>query len=113
MSVYSSINHAEQIHKAIDDIRALRQLKKDVDPASGMSVSLRRGVSHDNPDVDDDNVNRPWETMEICEHMEEIIDILIAERIKSLRRWVKSGGEYSTKLAKSCEAAYVLLKDGE
>jgi hypothetical protein len=76
-----------------------------------MSVSLRRGVAHDNPEVDDDDRRRPWRSLEICENMEPIIDLLIAARTRSLKQWVRGAADEAHALSKAQEEARKVLKD--
>jgi len=46
-------------------IVALKKVLKDMDPASGVAISIRRGVARDNDDVEHDAERRPWTTVEI------------------------------------------------
>jgi hypothetical protein len=97
------------IRQTVADIKALRKLKKDIDPASGMSVSVRRGVARDNDDVEYDHEKRPWLTMEFSDtvNMDSMIDLLIRDRLSALRFWLNRGGEYSDML----DAALVIGHD--
>jgi hypothetical protein len=71
-----------QIQKKLDKIL------KDMDPASGVSVSIRRGVSRDNPDVEDDELRRPWVTVETADL--EAARVIIEEAAKAARRNVET-----------------------
>lgn len=92
------VDYIGQIKLAMSDIRALQKLRKEVDPASGLSISVRRGVARDNPDVEYDHKKRPWRTVEICDDMESLIDLLIKERSRSLSHWVKRAEAYSEEM---------------
>lgn len=101
------IDYVEQIKLAQEDIKFLTKLKKDVDPASCMSISVRRGVPEDNADVGDDCHRRPWRTMPFIgpvhngktEGMEALIDMLIADRTESLKTWQRGARDYMAKIA--------------
>jgi hypothetical protein len=66
------------------NIAALRKIRKDMDPASGVSVSIRRGPVRDDPDEDDRS--RPWVTVEITDLAiaTEVLDAAIDAANKSL-----------------------------
>ncbi len=50
------------------NIAALKKILKDMDPASGVSMAFRRGVSRDDPeDEENDRARRPWVTIETGE----------------------------------------------
>ena len=111
-------DYAAQMKLALEDIKFLLKLKKDVDPASGMSVSVRRGVPQDNADVEDDDTRRPWRTMSFIgsnvglpDGMHKLIDLLIADRVQSLKLWVKSGADYTQEICRADQAAQQLLKE--
>ena len=101
------IDYVEQIKLAQEDIKFLTTLKKAVDPASCMSVSIRRGVAHDSADDEHDHERRPWRTMPFMgvvhngktDGMEALIDMLIADRTESLKMWQRSARDYMATLA--------------
>lgn len=93
-----SSNYDAMIRERMDTIQKLRRLKADVDPASGLAVSVRRGVVRDNEDDEYDHERRPWIPMETSVNMQKILDLLIEEQLASLRFWVKSGKEYNRAL---------------
>ena len=101
-------DYAALANKAMEDINFLKKLKIDVDPASCMSVSVRLGVPQDNPSDEEDSDRRPWRTMEFrgvdaegdagvnsTGNMRKFIDLLIADRIDSLKLWVRCAAEES------------------
>jgi len=114
---------AKQITTTIEDIRFLQKLKKDVDPASCMSIGVRRGVPQDNDDVDGDEYKRPWRQFSFSGNdsnqtgrggvvgMLDLIDILIADRVKSLKFWVHQGALETQKICKADAAAQELLRE--
>lgn len=113
-------DYAAQMKLALEDIKFLQKLKKDVDPASCMSVSVRRGVPQDNADVEDDDTRRPWRTMSFrgtdtrgggLADMYRLIDLLIADRVQSLKLGIKAGAEYTQEICKADQAAQQLLRE--
>lgn len=79
------MNSSTYIAKSINDIKKLKELKKEIDPASGISICVRRGIFSDLAEVENDRPLREWIEMELCENMEEIIEILLDAQIKSLK----------------------------
>ncbi len=55
----------ENLLKTRQAIKQLQEMNRKSDPASGMSFSVRLGVSRDNESVEDDDEKRPWVTVEI------------------------------------------------
>jgi hypothetical protein len=114
---------AEQITKTVEDIKFLKKLKKDVDPASCMSIGVRRGVPQDNEDADSDEYKRPWRQFSFSGHdshsterrgvggMHDLIDILIADRVKSLKFWIHQGAMETQKICQADADAQQLLKE--
>lgn len=109
------------IYRRIEAIVALRELRRTVDPASGMAVSVRRGPAH----VDDDK-GLPWCTTDYigaylggpeeggCAGMHQLIDMLIAEQTRSLKFWIESAQASQTRIATAIEAGLSFLaSDGE
>jgi hypothetical protein len=84
-------NSTQRIQNILDDIVFLQNLKEEVDPASCMSIAVRRGVPRNNPDDDHDEENRPWRSMSFvgslgkCNGMYFLIDMLIEDRNASLQ----------------------------
>ena len=105
------LDYAAQIKKAISDIQALKTLVKTVDPASGMSVCVRRGVLSDRVEDEDNRARREWVSTEICQHMGEILGLLIEARYASLRMWCKRGLAYATDVINAEAQAQEMLKD--
>lgn len=102
--------HADiYIHKRIATIKALRTLKQNVDPASGMSVCVRRGVLSDQGEDDSDRPHREWISLEVANDMAPIIDMLIASEVDSLRFWVRSGTDEAQRLVAADAAARQFL----
>ena len=77
---------AQNLKKAREILQGYLQIKEKADPASGCSFSVRRGVSRDNPDCDDDATYRPWYTIELSQY-EQALDILIDSARKNVKRW--------------------------
>jgi hypothetical protein len=71
-------------------IAALEKVLKDMDPASGVAISIRRGVARDNDDVDDDDVRRPWTTVEVInmDWARTIIETAITAAADSEKYWL-------------------------
>ncbi len=59
-----------------------------MDPASGVSFAVRRGVARDNEEVENDAEKRPWATIESCEMTDanQLIDTLLAANLQSITR---------------------------
>lgn len=72
------------------NIDMLRQIRHQIDPASGLSVSIRRGGARDNPDVEDDDERRPWVVTEFSDMitMAKVVDLAIAENHSSASYWL-------------------------
>ncbi len=109
-------DYVEQINTAIEDIVFLQKLKKDLDPASCMSISVRHGVARDNDDIEDDDVKRPWRTMQfmgsdrgLTDGMEKLIDMLIEDRVRSLKGWAQSANEYAARIDETRAQAHAML----
>lgn len=119
------MDYAKLISTTAEDIRFLKKLKKDVDPASCMSISVRRGVPQDNENVDGDEYKRPWRTFSFKGNdaykterggiggMQDLIELLTQDRLSSLRFWVKAGTEQTHKICKADAEAQALLRDFE
>ncbi len=84
----------------------LKKIRADMDPASGVSFAVRRGVARNNDEVEDDETRRPWATIEICSggHAEQVIDVLLLANMASivyarasLEKELKAGAELLTK----------------
>lgn len=103
-----SQDYAELLKTAVEDIKFLQKLRKDVDPASCMSIGVRRGVPQDNDDVEDDATRRPWRTMTFSggdtgtvEGMHSLIDALIRDRLRSLQYWREACIKHSAAIDKA------------
>jgi hypothetical protein len=117
------LDYAKLIERTAEDIRFLKKLKKGVDPASCISIGIRRGVPYDNEDVEDDATRRPWRTFSFQGNdvnrtdrggiggMQDLIEILIQDRLQSLRFWVKAGAEQTQKICKADAEAQAILRD--
>jgi hypothetical protein len=71
-------------------IVALKKVLKDMDPASGVAISIRRGVARDNDDVENDAERRPWTTVE-CINMDwarTVIETAIKVAEDSEKYWL-------------------------
>lgn len=79
----------QYLAERLDRIAALAKLRKEVDPASGMSVMVRRGVIADDPHDPDKDGHRPWIALETAEGMEEILTKLIATQERSAAFWAR------------------------
>jgi hypothetical protein len=66
---------------ATETIRKLRELAKVVDPASGMSVYVKRGpISQD----DESHTHENFVQLEVSENCSQLISVLLDEAYKSL-----------------------------
>lgn len=74
---------AQAIAKRIANIHALRKLQEQVDPASGLSLSVRRGVLTSRDERDEER--RPWIEMELVDHMDAILELAIDAQLQSLK----------------------------
>jgi hypothetical protein len=55
---------AEHIKGLRHTLKTLQKIAKEMDPASGVTLCARRGVARDNEEAEDDNLRRPWVTVE-------------------------------------------------
>jgi hypothetical protein len=90
----------------LDKIKKLEGLKNKIDPASGMSVCVKRGVLSDANEEENDRPLREWISIEICENMEEIIDLLLVTQVNSLKLWLNSARQEE-------KEASLAIKSGE
>lgn len=60
-----------------------------MDPASGVSFSVRRGVIWDNDAIEDDCIRRPWITVESSDlqSAKTIIELIIQDTEKQIKFW--------------------------
>lgn len=93
-------DYIEIIKKIRAEIAFLEKLKKEVDPASCMSVAVRRGVPSDNPDIEDNVERRPWMVMQYGTNcsMNNLLDLLISDRTQSLVYFTRRAQEYVKEL---------------
>lgn len=97
MSAYEVIQNVKDRRAKI---AALKKILKDMDPASGVAISIRRGVARDDDDVENDAERRPWATVE-CSNMEwakAVIETAIAVAADSERFWLANAKEDHRKL---------------
>jgi len=87
------MNSCKYLLLRLETIQQLKKLKKEVDPASGITICVRRGVAADNPNQKNDNKNRPWITVETCDEMDTLLTTLIATQVMSLAHWKRSTEE--------------------
>jgi hypothetical protein len=90
-----SCNTHDHINKTIAEIKALREIRKKLDPACGMALNFRRGVARDNDEYEDDATRRPWVLVELggssdggMEALESIIDTAVKLKLSSLKLWM-------------------------
>lgn len=69
-----------RIKEISDNIKKLKDIKKKMDPASGLTISVLRGVESD----DELQGSGGWVTMQIADNMENIMDSIILAAEKSL-----------------------------
>lgn len=98
---------ADIIARRIQNIKALRKLQKEVDPASGMSVCVRRGVLADRDE--DDPERRPWIQMELVDHMGAILELAIDAQVQSLKMFKGSASREIAELNRAVTDAKGLL----
>jgi hypothetical protein len=95
------ITTAQELPRIMADIVYLEKLKETVDPASGMSIGLRRGVPHDNEWVEDDDAKRPWVFMSYrgpdnkggCQGMKDLISLVLEDRKRYLQWALKQAAD--------------------
>lgn len=80
-------DRVRRIEETIVSINALTKIIKDADPASGVSISFRRGVARDSEEVENDELERPWVTIETAEleMATQAIELMLEAQRKSLR----------------------------
>ncbi len=91
----------------------LRALVGKVDPASGMSVLIRRGVLSDRVEEEDDRKLREYIEIETMHNMEEIINLLIKGQEEHVCFWIKACKEERVALASALEQTANLLPKDE
>ena len=94
------VNCRENLEKTVQRLAELRKLKNEVDPASGMSVMIRRGVLSDRNEDEGDRERRKYTEIETMHFMPEIIDLLIKGQEEHLRFWIKACEEERDALTK-------------
>jgi len=80
----------EMLRARLSAIAKLKVIKKTVDPVSGMSICVRRGVLSDTSEEEDGRALREWVQLEMSENMDAIIDALIATQETSLKMWERA-----------------------
>lgn len=75
------MNSHELLKQRYDTLEALKKLRENVDPASGITVCVQRGPV--GGDVFEE-ATYPWVTMEIGERASEVIDLLIKNQTESV-----------------------------
>lgn len=96
----------ETLNERVATKRALDKLAKQVDPASGMTLCVRRGVMHDSEDEDPDC--RPWINVSICQPdtMAALITNMLTDvkfSIRNYRQWVAEDIEQGQQALKNSE----------
>jgi len=73
------MNAHDHLREARAKLAGLQRILKDMDPASGVSFAVRRGVARDDDEVDNDSTKRPWVTLELSEMalVKDTLDSLI------------------------------------
>jgi hypothetical protein len=96
-------NSPEMLMQKLSNIKQLMKIMKDMDPASGVSFMVRRGVARDNPENDDDDEIRPWVTVETAELdvAKTVIEQLVLAEKQSAKFWADS----TRRTIKECEQA--------
>lgn len=107
------MDSAGLIQARIDAIKALRKIQKDVDPASGLSVCVRRGVLSDAAEDHDGRARREWVNVELCDHMDGILELVIDAQTKSLQHWLRSAVSDRARLDTAIEAARAFLAEAK
>jgi hypothetical protein len=83
------VDPRENLQKVMSRLSALHKLKDKVDPASGMSVLVRRGVLSDRAEDEDNRERRQYIEIETLYFMPEIIDLLIKGQEEHRSFWIK------------------------
>lgn len=73
----------EQLVARVEKIKAIRNLQKELDPASGLAVAIRRGP------LGSSDESSHWLSVEVCGSMQEIIDLLIIELMDNADFWAR------------------------
>ncbi len=90
------MNSLQNLKLTREKILGLEKILNQIDPASGLSVSFRRGVARDNDDIEDDDIRRPWVTCEIggIATGENVAKLLIETTLGALKDlesfWIKA-----------------------
>lgn len=74
----------------VKTVEALVKLRKDVDPASGISIMVRRGPLSDQAEDDDDRERREWIQLETALEMDDILTHLISTQEDSIDLWIRA-----------------------
>ncbi len=87
-------------------IKGLKTISEKADPASGVSFSVRRGVSRDNDNVEGDEINRPWVTVELSDLTSAIaaLEHIIKAMEGSERIWQSAVAKDITDARKALES---------
>lgn len=73
----------EQLVAKVEKIKAIRELQKELDPASGLAVAIRRGP------LGSSDESSHWLSVEVCGSMQEIVDLLVIELMDSADFWAR------------------------
>lgn len=107
----------DNLKAAMGDVAFIEGLINKCDPASGISISLRRGVPQDNDAVEDDHERRPWRSFSFsgmpdhacCGDHDVVINLLktlLQERKNLVVFWRNA-------LVRDMDEARVVLEEGE
>jgi hypothetical protein len=81
----------EYLRELLQQRQTLLAILKDMDPASGVTFMVRRGVAADSEDYDD-RLSRPWATIQVAELGEAryVILGLLRANMSSIRIFMRS-----------------------
>lgn len=86
------MNSWDHLKQTRANLAAIKAIREQADPASGVSFAVRRGVARDNEDLDGDDIRRPWVTVELSDL--ELADNALREIQLGLERlevfWTKA-----------------------
>lgn len=73
----------EQLVARVEKIKAIRKLQKELDPASGLAVAIRRGP------LGSSDESSHWLSVEVFVSTTDIIDLLVIELMDSADFWAR------------------------
>jgi hypothetical protein len=106
---HSMTDHPTLINKAIEDIAYLERLKKDLDPAAGLTLRISIGEVNADEDFYRDIQFGGFDRVDAGASMAELIDRLLADRVASLELRVHFGRSQITRIEEATVVARGVL----